>query len=55
MGKTPGGGVKIPVRIFSRERRGGHTYKNEKSNGVLPRQGNEVKENGQRRDDARRR
>ena len=49
------GGVKIPMRVFSRERRGSHTHKNKKSNGVLPRQGIEVKENGQRRDYARRR
>lgn len=44
MGKAPGGGVKIPTRMFPRERRGGHTHKNKKSNGVLPRQGIEVKQ-----------
>ena len=47
MGKAPGGGVKIPTRMIPRERRGGHTHKNKKSNGVLPRQGIEVKENDQ--------
>ena len=34
------GGVKIPMRVFSRERRGGHTHKNKKSNGVLTPAGN---------------
>ena len=28
--------MKIPTRMFPRERRGGHTHKNKKSNGVLP-------------------
>ena len=55
MGKETGGGVKIPARIFSRERRGGHTHKKKKSNGVLTLQGIEVMKEGQRRDYARRR
>ena len=37
------GGVKISTRIFPRERRGGHTHKNEKSKGVLTLQGIEVR------------
>ena len=36
--ENDGRGVKIPPHIFPKERRGGHTHKNKKSNGVLPRQ-----------------
>jgi hypothetical protein len=35
-----GRGVKIPTHIFPRERRGGHTHKKKKSNGVLTPAGN---------------
>ena len=40
LGTTPRGGVKIPARISPRERRGGHTHKKKKSNGVLTPAGN---------------